>query len=629
VSIVFGVSWNDSKKDRVLISLLSLLLLSTLITPRTADSLVQGAERMISVIVCEVPGAGSAPEEAVRAAGGTVGRHIEIIDGFVAEVPESSVASLEQLTTVHSVSVNAKVKLLSMVNGFDGQVDPGSMYNVANAVKARDSWNKGITGKGVDIALIDTGLAPVKGLTVQGKVVNGPDLSFESQSDALRYHDTNGHGSHLAGIIAGRDDSVTSITGRERGDPDSFLGIAPDARLINVKVANAVGGTDVSQVLAAIDWVVQNRNKDGMNIRVLNLSFGTDGSQDYRIDPLAYAAEVAWRKGIVVVAAAGNSGFGDAKLNNPAYDPYVLAVGASDPKNTPYDVSDDTVPGWSSRGDGVRNPDLVAPGKSVVSLRVQNSHIDLVHSEGRVNDRFFRGSGTSQSAAVVSGAAALVLQQRPGLTPDQVKKLLVSTAAPIPSADAQSQGSGVVDLRAALKAPTPNYTQNWDRSNGTGSLDAARGSQHLEYEGQVLTGEQDIMGNAWNGAGWSAASWNGTSWSGGEWNGAGWSGAGWSGAGWSGAGWSGAGWSGAGWSGAGWSGAGWSGAGWSGAGWSGAGWSGAGWSGAGWSGAGWSGAGWSGAGWSGAGWSGAGWSGAGWSGASWGGDYDPNLRVRV
>ena len=584
VSIVFGVSWNDSKKDRFLVGLLAALLLCSVATPDAARTVSEGATRMISVIVRELPGAGSNPERSVKAAGGTVGRHIKIIDGFVAEVPEASVSALATSPAIHSITPNRKVQMLELVDGFDADVDPGSLQNISKSTKAREFWKAGFNGKGVDIALIDTGLVPVEGLTATGKVINGPDLSFESQSDVLRYHDTNGHGTHLGGIIAGKDGAASDMD-------DKFKGIAPRSRLINVKVANAVGGTDVSQVLAAIDWVVQNRNKDGMNIRVLNLSFGTDGTQDYRLDPLAYAAEVAWHKGIVVVAAGGNAGFGDTKLNNPAYDPYLIAVGASDNKGT-YDTADDTIPGWSSRGDGKRNPDLVAPGKSVVSLRNVNSHIDLTHPEGRVNTRFFRGSGTSQSAAVVSGAAALVIQQRPGITPDQVKALLMQSASPIPNADAQAQGAGGLDLRNAFRLPTPSSVQTWPRATGTGSLDASRGTMKLEYEGVALEGEVDIMGNPWDGAGWSSNSWNGTSWSGGNWNGAGWSGAGWSGAGWSGAGWSGAGWSGAGWSGAGWSGAGWSGA-----------------------------------GWSGAGWSGAGWSGAGWSGASWGADYDPTVRV--
>ncbi len=554
MSIVFGVSWNDSKKGRLVGALLCALLLSAFLTPGTAESVSQAADQLVSVIVRENPGAGGTPEAVVQELGGTVGARIEIINGFVADVPSRSLPALEANDAVHSVTPNRKVKMLHVSDGFDASVDPGSIFNTANSVKARDYWRNGITGRGVDIAVIDTGVAPVEGLTVDGKVVHGPDLSFESQSPELRYLDSNGHGSHMTGIIAGRDNAA--VAGKENGDHDNFIGIAPDARVVSVKVANAVGGTDVSQVLAAISWVVEHRNDNGLNIKVLNLSFGTDSVQDYRIDPLSYAAEMAWHKGIVVVAAAGNTGFGDSKLNDPAYNPYVLAVGASDTKGT-YDSSDDVVPAWSSKGDGTRNPDLVAPGKSVVSLRVPGSHIDMRHPEGRVNERFFRGSGTSEAAAVVSGAAALVLQQRPGATPDQVKALLRSSASPMPNADAQAQGAGVLDLKKAFKTPTPDSVQTWDRATGTGSLELARGSLHLEQDGAPLVGEQDIFGNTWNGVGWSEALWNGSSWNGGNWNGVGWSGVGWSGVGWSGVGWSGVGWSGVGWSGVGWSGAGW------------------------------------------------------------------------
>ena len=170
-------------------------------------------------------------------------------------------------------------------------------------------------GQGVDVALIDSGVAPVQGLTAPGKVINGADLSFEQGADHLRYMDTYGHGTHLAGLIAGRDADWSP------SNHDSFSGVAPDARIVNVKVANAMGATDVSQVIAAIDWVVQHKNDNGMNIRVLNLSFGTDGVQNYVLDPLTYAAEVAWRKGIVVVAAAGNSQFGNQRAQQPRLRP--------------------------------------------------------------------------------------------------------------------------------------------------------------------------------------------------------------------------------------------------------------------------------------------------------------------
>jgi subtilisin family serine protease len=625
VRIAFGISWNDTKKGQLVSALLCSFLVLTLASPTQMQASATAASELVSIIVREAPGSGSAAEQAVAELNGSVGLQLDVIDGFVAELPRAALPLLEQNDDVLSVSINRPVKMLSTSTTFDARTDRGSWSNVAAAVKAKDYWQDGFRGQGVDIALIDTGVVPVDGL--QGpKVYLGPDLTMEGLNPHLHGLDTYGHGTHMAGIIAGKANGTPTVT---RENPDYFHGIAPDARLVSVKVAGASGATDVSQIIAAIDWVIKNRNKNGLNIKVLNLSFGTDSTQDYRVDPMSYAAEAAWHAGITVVAAAGNHGFGDTRLNNPAYNPYLIAVGASDTNGT-YDTDDDIVPEWSARGDGTRNPDFVAPGKSSVSLRAPGSTIDNEFPGGRASDKYFRGSGTSQAAAVVAGAAALVVNERPGITPDQVKALLKGTARHLPIADPVRQGAGSLDLKTARRTTTPAAVQTWDRSTGLGSLDAARGSLRIERDGVVLTGEQDIFGQAWdgaawaNGTGWSGTGWSGTGWSGTGWSGTGWSGTGWSdmfwnGTGWSGTGWSGTGWSGTGWSGTGWSGTGWSGTGWSGTGWSGTGWSGTGWSGTGWSGTGWSGTGWSGTGWSGTGWSGTGWSGTGWSGTGWSG----------
>jgi serine protease AprX len=233
--------------------------------------------------------------------------------------------------------------------------------------------------------------------------------------------------------------------------------------------------------------------------------------------------------------------------------------------------------------------------------------VDANHGSAVVQDRLFRGSGTSQAAAIVTGAAALIIDQRPDITPDEVKALLQDSARPLRKVSSDCQGSGMVDLEAAFGTPTPVVTPTAPLSTGTGTLEAARGSHHVQHDGVVLEGETDIFGNDWDGVSspdfFDGASWSGASWSGASWSGASWSGASWSGASWSGASWSGASWSGASWSGASWSGASWSGASWSGASWSGASWSGASWSGASWSGASWSGASWSGASWSVTSWS--------------------------
>ncbi|MGZ8567325.1 MAG: S8 family serine peptidase [Actinomycetota bacterium] len=547
----------------------------SLATIDPTDLAVPDPGPLVSVIVRELPGAGDLPEQHVASLGGEVGRHIGIIDGFVAEVPASAITDLTRLAGVHSVTPDAQVQLNGVMDGYEASNDPNSMMRINRVIDADDYWRAGLTGEGVDVALIDSGVVPVNGLRTPGKILNGPDLSFESQAPNLRYLDTYGHGTHMAGIIGGADDGVGSPHYTDK--TTTFMGVAPEARIVSIKVADSSGAVDVSQVLAGIDWVVQKRNVGGLNIRVLNLSFGTDGVQNYQLDPLTYAVEVAWRKGIVVVVAAGNRGYGTAKMNNPAYDPRVIAVGAGDPKGTHW-PGDDTIPSFSSCGDGQRNPDLVAPGKSVVSLRSPGSHSDQAYPSARVGStpRFMRGSGSSQAAAVVSGAAALLIQQRPSITPDQVKRLMITTAEPLPSASAHCQGAGMLELDEMLYASTPSVAasaQAYPLATGAGSLNAARGSHKLVADGVELNGEMDIFGSPWNATDWAAKSWSGASWSTGAWNGKSWSGASWSGASWSGASWSAVSWSGASWSGASWSGASWSGASWSGASWSGASWS--------------------------------------------------------
>ncbi|TFV63061.1 peptidase S8 and S53 subtilisin kexin sedolisin [Geodermatophilus sp. DF01-2] len=420
------------------------------------------------------------------------------------------------------------------------------MYRITHEVTgATAMWERGIDGTGVDVAVIDSGVVPVEGLDTRGKVVYGPDLSFEAEvcdeagcvAGPAENLDSFGHGTAMAGIIAGRDSNANP---RSYRDPETFAGMAPGARIVSVKVADATGATDVSQVIAAVDWVVQNRDRNGLNIRVLNLSFGTDGVQDYQLDPLTYAAEVAWHSGIAVVVAAGNGGYGTPKLNNPAYDPYLIAVGGADSRGT-YGVQDDVVPAWSSTGDGTRNPDLVAPGASVVSLRSPGSYLDTQYPAARQGERFFRGSGTSQAAAVVSGAAALLFQQRPQMTPDQLKALLTGTAETLPVADRIAQGGGMLDLVNARDAATPQSVQTWPRATGAGSLEAARGTAHVQIAGAELTGETDATGATWSPATWAQAAAAGRTWQGGTvvrekhstgftagaWNGAAWNGHTW------------------------------------------------------------------------------------------------------
>ncbi len=458
--------------------------------PMTPDAPMQ---RVIVSGVSDV----AAVAQAVRAAGGEVLREIGIIDGVVAEVPATNTGALRSAPGVRGVSLDGSVEVHGVYDGFDAATNAGSLATIAkDVIGAGAYWQAGFTGQGVDVAIIDTGAAEVAGLNT-GNVLHGPDLSFDSQFPELIHTDGYGHGTHLAGIIAGREDASTAPVA---GDTSRFNGIAPGARVVAVKIGDHGGVSDVSQAIAAIDWVVQHRNTDGLNIRVLNLSFGYDSANSYADDPLAYAAEVAWRKGIVVVAAAGNGG-AKTRLSSPAYDPHIIAVGATDSMMTAT-TSDDVIPTWSSC-DTSRNPDVVAPGRSIASLRVPGGYVDSTYASARLNDYLTKGSGTSQAAAVVSGAAALIISQRPSITPNGVRLLLNSTAGSIQkSAPKKCQGNGVISLAKAFGTPTPTGTASWAAyGNGRGSLEAARGGYHVadmtmrpDDPNAWLTGERDIFG---------------------------------------------------------------------------------------------------------------------------------------
>ena len=572
-----------SRRALIVAALASLLLVVPVLP--NAPGATGGSDR-VSVIVRAVQGSEAGVEDAVARLGGTVTAHLDIINGFTAELSRGALNALHANPAVVSVTPNADLAPTS--SNYDASGDANSMKRILDSLGTRSWWDRGYTGAGIDVAVIDSGVSPVTGLNGAGKVVYGPDLSLESQAPNLRNLDTYGHGTFMAGLVAGHDATLTTPFGD--APASAYRGVAPDARIVSIKVATADGGTDVSQVIAAIDWVVQHAHDPGFNMRIINLSYGTDSLQPYTVDPLAYAAEQAWLHGIVVVAAAGNQGHqrtarGPA-LADPAYDPYILAVGASDLNGTPTQ-SDDTVPSFSASAlPGVRGPDFVAPGSHIQGLRVPDSYVDVNHSGGRIGDagdRFFRGSGTSQAAAITSGAVALILQRYPSATPDQVKALLRRSAYALPAVnDVGQMGAGELQLSNAASTKLTASTQTFTRGNGAGSLDRARGSDHLTRDGVVLTGERDIMGMTFNAAAMAALEARGMAWSGGAWNGKSWAGSTWTGNSWGSKSWSSKSWSGDSWSGASWAGNSWDGASWSDADWSGASWSGDSWSGASW-----------------------------------------------
>jgi serine protease AprX len=597
VSLSLDIRWTGARSGPSRVrrrhtprQVLSVLLLALIVATGTVAtrSAVAGSGLDRKVIVRTLPGHERVVERAVSRLGGKVHTQLPIIHGFSAVVPEVALAALARDKAVVAVSLNAQV---SLSGSYDPSADDYSMRNVERAVRATKMWDSGYTGAGVDIALIDSGVAPVEGLSVPGKIVYGPDLSFESQAPNLRRLDTSGHGTHMAGIMAGRDGAATP--GAYGANSRDFLGIAPDARIVSVKVADSHGYADVSQVIAAIDWIVQHAHDPGLNIRVLNLSFGTPSNQSYVLDPLAFAAEIAWHSGITVVTAVGNAGHNASGLADPAHDPYLLAVGAAD-HNGSMQYSQWDVASFSQVGDGIRNPDILAPGAHIQSLRVPGSYVDQNHHGGRISDRFFRGSGSSQATAVVSGALALLFQEYPSMTPDQAKALLKTQASGLrPSSGfGPKQGQRALRLDTAMRGPVPVARQIHPRSTGLGLLEGSRGPVHLVKDDVALEGEQDIFGAPFNAAAMAALEAAGNSWTDGRWNGNQWTGNEWMGNEWAGHEWSALSWSGNEWSGNEWSGNEWSGNEWTGNEWTGNEWCGNEWAGNEWASGAWSSASW-------------------------------------
>jgi serine protease AprX len=269
----------------------------------------------------------------------------------------------------------------------------------------------------------------------------------------------------------------------------------------------------------ALDWVRRNRNTGDLHIRVLNLSFGVDARRSYVREPLAYAAEQLWNRGVVVVAAAGNQADGTGRLDLPAADPFLIAVAATDTGHT-ADTADDVIADFSSR-DAIRPPDFAAPGTAVVSLRVPGSTLDTEFPAARIGDTFFRGSGTSQAAAVVSGLVAQMLEARPDLTPNQIKALLKAGAVDLPDL-VSADGAGRVDLARSLALDTPTAAaaaQPFEPAVlDLGALWADLRDEANGTAPGVGTGENGWTGRRWSGQMWSGRRWSGRRWSGSDWS---------------------------------------------------------------------------------------------------------------
>jgi len=510
--------------------------------------------RVLGVIVRERMPSSSDAEDAVREVGGTVTRELPIIGSFAARLPARGLTSLSRDPSIADVWGDAHITMASAGTSQYDSFDP----NIAWRRSIRLGQLDGVyDGSGVTVALLDTGVeqTPDLGARVLARV----DFTPGGDGD-----DAYGHGSHMAGIIAGNG----GLSGGK------WRGVAAGARLVSVKVAGADGSTDVSIVIAALQWIVSHRSQ--YDIRVLNLSFGTDSNQPYPLDPLDYAVERVWFAGIFVVVAAGNRGSADGTINKPGDDPFVMTVGAADLNGT-TERSDDSVAPFSSRGptqDGFEKPDVVAPGITIVSSRVPGSTIDQLHPNARVGDYYFKGTGTSQAAAIISGVGALMLQADPTLSPDMLKAIIMATAYK-PLSYRDGGGGGLVDAAGAVfAAQDGTYTKGPANagitpSTGTGSLEQSRGSFHvfadLDGDGspELVQGEVDVLGIPWDSTSWSSTSWGSSSWSSlisvnDGWDSTSWSSTSWEGVAWTSTSWGSTSWESTSWSSTSWSSSAWS-----------------------------------------------------------------------
>jgi len=349
------------------------------------------------------------------------------------------------------------------VDHLSGDVPVGVTMSISNRSTAADQVRAGtwgllgligavapVTGKGIGVAVIDSGISPHAAL-VNRVVAN---ISFVSGDPSVS--DAFGHGTHVAGIIAGTAGAAKYVTPLYTG------GIAPDARLINVRVLDAFGTGLTSDVIAGIDWAVANRTK--YNIRVINLSLGHPVFEPSATDPLCEAVARAVQAGVTVVASAGNAGKTDdgvpilGGITSPGNSPWAITVGALNTWNT-VSRSDDTVATYSSRGptrfDLAVKPDLAAPGNKIISLEADDAYLptaySFLHKAGSGTNAYMQLSGTSMAAPMVSGAAALLLQGTPGLTPAQMKLVLQSGSSFVEQGGLLGAGAGSANFWASRK----------------------------------------------------------------------------------------------------------------------------------------------------------------------------------
>lgn len=454
---------------------------------------------------------------AAHRANGRAGRALSIVGSASAILKGSEILALASDSDVAYIATDDLVfASFDPVAGAALATSPGILE-----VGAPDAWGQlGVTGRGIGVAILDSGIAPHADLA--GRIVASVDFTGGARGIPVPAADPGGHGTHVAGLVAG--DGTASGGG--------YTGVAPGANLVDVRVISSTGSTTISTLIAGMQWVLAHRAD--YNIRVVNLSAGAPVTASYGDDPLAAAVEVLVFAGITVVVSAGNAGPTPSSITTPGSDPFVITVGAIDDNGTAT-LADDLLATWSSQGptaiDGLAKPDLVAPGRKIVSLRSAGSTLDLqlpdrvVAGLDPLVPAYFRLSGTSMAAPIVTGVVALMLEGTPTLTPALVKQRLKSSAAPLAYGSPSTTGSGLVNAPAAVAAldQTVDAASVPVSAGFAGNVYTSLYGQPLVWRDPGFNGGVDSKGVRWSDITWSGISWDVITWENITWEAFNWS----------------------------------------------------------------------------------------------------------
>ena len=455
--------------------------------------------------------------KAVKNTGDAPKRSLGIVGGASAKVRGANILKLANDPDVAYIYADAQLKAK-----FDPLLtaplvtEPGQLEVNAPAV-----WTQyGVTGRGVGVAIVDSGIYAHPDLA--GRVVAAIDFTSATPTvSPVALGDPGGHGTHVAGLVAG-DGTLSG---------GAYTGVAPGANLVDVRVIDANGRSSVSTVLAGLQWVLRNRTT--YNIRVVNLSLGAQEQTSYTLNPLSTAVEVLSFAGVTVVVSAGNAGPIAGTITTPGDDPFVVTVGAIDDAVT-ASPADDLMASWSSCGptafDALAKPDLVAPGRHMISLRSPGSTLDTLYptrevtAPGAVTADYFMLSGTSMAAPLVAGAVALILEKDPTLNPRQVKQRLVSGVTPLTFGTPMTRGAGMLNALTSVGSTDLTAWVDTSRvSDGFANLVFPLiAGQPLTWLDLTYNGGVDSLGIPWSQVTWTGISWDSVTWSDVSWDAISW-----------------------------------------------------------------------------------------------------------